>query len=132
VRVFIADDSLIVRERLVDMCNRLECTEVIGQAQNVPEAIDGIEKLHPEVVILDAQMPGGNGIEVVHRLKQGAARPFVIMLTNYAYSAFRQKCLATGADFFLDKTNEFDQLPAVLRRLQDAQVARWEMVDAPL
>jgi two-component system, NarL family, response regulator DevR len=132
VRVFIVDDSLIVRERLVDMCHQLECAEVIGQAQNVPEAIDGIEKLNPEVVILDAQMPGGNGIEVVHRLKQGAVRPFVIMLTNYAYSAFRQKCLATGADCFLDKTNEFDQLPAVLRRLQDSRVAKWERLGAPL
>jgi DNA-binding NarL/FixJ family response regulator len=132
VKVFIADDSLIVRERLVDMCNRLDYAEVIGQAQNVTEALDRIEELNPEVVILDAQMPGGNGIEVVHRLKQARARPLIIMLTNYAYSAFRQKCLATGADFFLDKSKEFDQLPTLLGRLQATKTERRQRIAAPL
>jgi DNA-binding NarL/FixJ family response regulator len=125
VKVFIAEDSLIVRERLVAMCNQLECAEVVGQAQNVAEAIDGIENLRPEVVILDAQMPGGNGIEVIHHLNNGTAKPLIIMLTNYAYSAFRQKCLATGADYFLDKTNEFDQLPSLLRHLQVTGSIDW-------
>jgi two-component system, NarL family, response regulator DevR len=121
VKVFIADDSLIVRERLVEMCRKLEYAEIVGQAQNVPEAIQGIDKLNPEVVILDAQMPGGNGIDVVHHLSHGASKPFIIIMTNYAYSAFRQKCLAVGADHFLDKSREFDQLPAILRRLQGSK-----------
>lgn len=125
MKVFIADDSLIVRQRLVDMCNDLACAEVIGQAQSVPDAIEGIESLNPHVVILDAQMPGGNGIDVVHRLKSGVSRPFVIMLTNYAYAAFRQRCLATGVDFFLDKSKEFEQLPAVLRRLEKLNSSKW-------
>jgi two-component system, NarL family, response regulator DevR len=125
VKVFIADDSLIVRERLVEMCRNLEYAEIVGQAQSVPEAINGIENLNPEVVILDAQMPGGNGIDVVHHLSHGSAKPLIIMMTNYAYSAFRQKCLAVGADHFLDKSRDFDQLPALLRRYQVSKTATW-------
>jgi len=45
-------------------------------------------------------------------------RPRVIVLTNYPYPGYRQKCLQAGADFFLDKSAEFDQIPALFERLK--------------
>lgn len=118
VTVFIADDSLVVRERLVTMLNELTGAEVVGQAGNVATAISAIRKLKPDVVILDLLMPGGSGIDVLQNIKQTGAGPLVIILTNYPFPGYRQKCLQAGADFFLDKTTEFDQIPTLFETLR--------------
>jgi DNA-binding NarL/FixJ family response regulator len=118
IKVFIADDSLIVREHLVTMLEELAGIEVVGQAENVAEAISAIRKLQPDVVILDILMPGGSGIKVLQNIKQAGAGPMVIILTNYPYPVFRQKCLQAGADFFLDKSTEFDQIPGLFVRFK--------------
>jgi len=111
VRVFIVDDSLIVREHLVTMLDDLTEVEVVGQAETVTKAISAIGKLQPDLVILDIRMPDGSGIDVLQTIKQDEPAPIVIVLTNYPYPAYRQKCLQAGADFFLDKSTEFDQIP---------------------
>ena len=120
INVFIADDSLIVREHLVTMLEELAGIEIVGQAENVVEAISGIRILQPDVVILDIRMPGGNGIDVLQTVKKDEVTPMVIILTNYPYPAYRQKCLQAGADFFLDKSTEFDQIPGLFERFKRA------------
>ena len=118
IKVFIADDSLIVREHLVTMLDELAGIEIVGQAGNVTEAISGIQQLRPDVVILDIRMPGGSGIDILQRVKQDEGAPIVIILTNYPYPVFRQKCLQAGADFFLDKSTEFEQIPELFERFK--------------
>ena len=118
LKLFIVDDSLIVRERLVTMLDELAGIEIVGQAENVSEAICSIQKLQPEVVILDIRMPGGSGIDVLRAIKQTEAAPMVIMLTNYPYQKHRQKCFEAGADFFLDKSIEFGQIPQLLEQFK--------------
>ena len=118
IKVFIADDSLIVREHLVTMLEELAGIKVVGQAENVAEAISAIRILQPDVVILDIRMPGGNGIDVLQTIKQDEVAPMVIILTNYPYQGYRQKCMQAGADFFLDKSTEFDQIPELFERFK--------------
>ena len=118
IKVFIADDSLIVREHLVTMFDELAGVEIVGQAENVAESIRAIQNLRPDVVILDIRMPGGSGIDVLKRVKQDETAPVVIILTNYPYPGYRQKCLQAGADFFLDKSTEFDQIPNLFEQLE--------------
>jgi DNA-binding NarL/FixJ family response regulator len=122
IKVFIADDSLVVREHLVTMLNELPRIVIVGQAENVAEAINGILELQPDVVILDIRMPGGSGIDVLQRVKQDEVAPMVIILTNYPYPAYRQKCLQAGADFFLDKSTEFDQIPELFEWYKQDQI----------
>jgi DNA-binding NarL/FixJ family response regulator len=116
IRIFIADDSLIVRERLVTMLDELAGIEIVGQAENVTEAVSGIRDLQPDVVTLDIGMPGGSGIKVLQNIKQAGAGPMVIILTNFPYPGYRQRYLRAGADFILDKSTEFDQIPDLLER----------------
>lgn len=118
LKVFITDDSLIVREHLVTMLDELAGIEIVGQAENVAEAISGIQNLQPDVVILDIRMPDGSGIDVLRHIKQDGVGPMVIILTNYPYPGYRQKCMQAGADFFLDKSTEFDQIPKLLERFK--------------
>ena len=126
LKVFIADDSLIVREHLVTMLDELAGIEIVGQAGTVTEAISAIRNLQPDVVILDIRMPGGSGIDVLENIKQNDSALMVIVLTNYPYPGYRQKCLQAGADFFLDKSTEFDQIPELFERF--GQVRQFDIL----
>ncbi len=112
----IVDDSRIVRERLIAMLNELPGVEIVGQAASVPEAIETIRRLMPDTVILDIRMPGGTGLDVLRDIKQLDPAPLVIVLTNYAAPAYREKCRQAGADFFFDKSTEFDRIPPLFER----------------
>ncbi len=121
MKVLIVDDSAIMRERLEAMLSEITELENISQAEDSLEAIRTFEKLHPEVVILDIRMPGGSGIDVLREIKKGAQPPLVIVLTNYPYPQYRRKCMEAGADFFFDKSTEFDKVTEVLKQLSQNQ-----------
>ncbi len=110
MRLFIADDSEILRTRLIDMLSEIEGLEIIGQAQNSFDAIQLIQKLNPHVVILDIRMPQVNGIRVLKAIKKNNHHLKVIIFTNYPYPQYRKRCLDLGADFFFDKSTEFEKL----------------------
>jgi DNA-binding NarL/FixJ family response regulator len=118
LKVFISDDSATIRERLVTMTLDLPEIAVVGQAQDAPGSLDAIRQTRPDVVILDIRMPGGNGLKVLRRLKKMTPAPKVIMLTNFAYVQYREKCEEAGADLFLDKSTEFDKLPQALEQVR--------------
>jgi DNA-binding NarL/FixJ family response regulator len=115
--VFIADDSDPVRERLIALLSEIEGAEVIGEARNYGEAVEGVRRLKPHVVILDIQMPGGSGIDVLKNIKQDSHPPVVLMLTNHASPQYRKRCMEWGADFFLDKSREVESLRPIFSRL---------------
>jgi DNA-binding NarL/FixJ family response regulator len=117
MKVFIADDSPIVYERLVAMLSNLKGIETMGQAHNASEAISSIEELKPDAVILDIHMLGGNGIDVLHHIKEEQPDTVVIILTNYPYPQYRQRCMDEGADFFFDKSTEFNEVTEVFKQL---------------
>jgi len=117
MKVFIADDSKVMRERVIDMISELPEIEIIGQAEDGLQATNLIEKLTPDVVILDIRMPGGNGIDVLKHIKKMKLNPVVIMLTNYPYPQYRKKCMKAGADYFFDKSTEFEKVTEVLQKL---------------
>ncbi len=110
MRIFIADDSELLRVRLVNMLSEIEGIEIIGQAQDSLSAIESIEKLDPHVVILDIRMPQGNGIKVLETIKKNLESPKVIIFTNYPYPQYRKRYMDAGADFFFDKSTEFEKL----------------------
>ncbi len=117
MKVFIADDSEVVCERLTIMLSELPGIEITGQAKDVGESIESIRRLHPDVVILDIRMPGGSGIDVLEDIKKTNAAPVVIVLTNYPYPQYRKKCMALGAEYFFDKATEFEKVTEVLETL---------------
>ena len=121
VKVLIADDSTLVRERLRDMLSQLGQIELIGEARDGLEAMDAIRELSPDVVLLDIRMPKRNGIEVLQNIRKAGASPMVIMLTNYPYPQYQKKCMEAGASFFFDKATEFEKVLEVLEQLISGQ-----------
>ena len=117
MKVFIADDSDVVRARLLMMLADIKGIEVVGQAHDGYSALQKVRTLKPDVVILDVQMPGVDGIQVLKEIKQHQPDTTVVMLTNYPYLVVKIKCLNAGADHFFDKSTEVDALYEVIQEL---------------
>jgi DNA-binding NarL/FixJ family response regulator len=117
MKVLIVDDSALVRKRLFGMLSEIPKIEIAGQAQNAQEAIESIQKLKPDVAIMDIRLPDRSGIEVLKIIKKDTPAPLVIILTNYPYPQYRKKCMEAGADYFFDKSSEFEKVLDVLKRL---------------
>jgi len=120
-KVFVADDSPIVRERLISLLMELPNVQVIGETGGALEAIDSIRRLKPTAVVLDISMPGGGGMSVLETIKKEDQAPMVIMLTNFANEPYRRRCLQLGADYFFDKSSEFEKVIHVLRKARRAR-----------
>jgi len=116
MKVLIVDDSILLRERLTAMISELPGIEVIGQAESAENAINSIRILKPDVAILDIRMPGGSGFEVLENIKKDKSTPLMIVLTSYPYPQYRKKCLDSGADYFFDKSTEFQKVIGVLKK----------------
>ena len=109
IKVFLADHSGIIRERVAAMLIARGMT-VVGHGDTPQECIDGILVTRPDVVVLEVELDGGSGLQVlraVRLLEPGI--PFVVF-TIHADPAFCLRYLAEGARRFLDKATEFDQL----------------------
>lgn len=117
LKVFIADDSPLMRERLAAMISEITNAELVGQAVNVQEAIEAILRLKPDVVILDIRMPGGSGLQVLEQVKAGSSPPTVIILTAFPLLQYRKRSEALGAEYFFDKPADFDRLVEVLKQM---------------
>jgi DNA-binding NarL/FixJ family response regulator len=116
--VFIADDSATIRERLTELLSTLEGVAVVGEAADVPSAQSGIQTTNPDVAIVDIQMPGGTGIDVLRNVKRGQpGGPSFIMFTNYGTPQHRKACADAGADFFFDKATDTRTLADAIRML---------------
>jgi DNA-binding NarL/FixJ family response regulator len=118
LKVLIADDSNLVRERLAALVSEVEDAELVSQVGNAREAIEAIQRLKPDVAILDIRMPGDSGLQVLEVVKTDKAAPVVIVLTAFPYPQYRRKCLEAGAEYFFDKSSEFDRVAKVLEELQ--------------
>ncbi len=117
MKVFIADDSSAVVKRLADLLEEVPGALLVGQAGDVTEAVRGIQKMNPDTLILDLQMPGGSGLDVLRAIRLDHPHLHVLICTNFPYPQYREECLSAGANFFIDKSAEFEKIPAILREL---------------
>jgi DNA-binding NarL/FixJ family response regulator len=121
MKVFIADDSRVVVERLAGLLEEVPGAQLVGQASDVPAAVFGIQKMKPDAVILDLHMPGGSGLDVLRAIRTSLPDLFVLICTNYPYPEYREQCLAAGANLFLDKSADFEKIPSILRELNQKE-----------
>ena len=127
MRVLIADDSEIIVQRLMALLAHVRGVEIVDHVGTVGETSEAVRRLRPDAVILDMQMPGGSGIDVLEGMKKDQLISTVIVLTNHPSAPYRKKCLQVGAKFFLDKSNEFEKVGEVLQGLisdADREAAR--------
>lgn len=115
IRVLLADDQALFREGLDTLLSIHKDIEVVGQASNGLEAVDLALKLHPDVILMDMQMPILNGIGATRRLKQSLPECRVIMLTTFNENETIFDALRAGAVGYLLKDVGSAQLAESIR-----------------
>jgi len=101
--VVLADDQRVVREGLATLLGLLPGIEVLGTAADGEEAIALVQRLRPDVILLDLRMPRCDGVEATRRLREEGAETKVIVLTTYADDRSVLEALRAGARGFLTK-----------------------------
>lgn len=122
VKVVVADDSPLVRRRIIALLKEVADVDVVGEAEDGLGALSAATDLKPDVMVMDIQMPGLTGLEVLRRLQHRSVSPKIIMVTNYAFPQYREKCLQAGASYFFDKSADFDLLAEAIRTLRNNNV----------
>jgi DNA-binding NarL/FixJ family response regulator len=119
--VFIVEDLPAMRDRIMEFVANINGVAVVGTAANPQEAIAGILTARPNYVLLDYQLSGGTGLDVLRAVHPQAPEIVFVVLTNHAQPQYRRACLAAGASHFLDKSTEFVRIRELVRHAEPTQ-----------
>lgn len=114
-RVVIADDHTIVRQGLRSLLSAAGGFSVVGEAADGREALAVVERLQPEVLLLDLSMPGLNGVEALRRVKEVSPRTRVLVLSMHAGQDYVRPAVRAGAAGYLVKGAGLDRLLEALQ-----------------
>lgn len=112
-RVFLADDSAPIRARVTALLGA-HAVAVVGEGATPQDCIAGILTSQPQVVVLDIQLEGGTGLEVLRAVRQAAPDIAFVVFSNNAGPAYRKRYQVEGAVAFLDKSSDFEHLPLAI------------------
>jgi DNA-binding NarL/FixJ family response regulator len=116
MNLFIVEDSLLIQNRLVRFIEELPDISIVGISPDIASAYEKILDTHADTMILDIQLSDGNGLALLKKIKTTHPEIRVVVLTNHSSEANRMQALRAGADSFLDKSTDFEQIPGVLHR----------------
>jgi DNA-binding NarL/FixJ family response regulator len=115
LRIVVADDHPLVRSGLAAVFAADDSVEVVGQAATGAEAVEAVQLLQPDVVVMDLHMPGLNGIEATSRIRRSVPGTAVLILTMYEDDASLFAALRAGARGYLLKGAEQEEILSAMR-----------------
>ena len=127
LRILLVEDFAPLRTRLTELLHIPGQMRVVATAETALEARDQIEATDFDILVVDVQLREGTGISAVRnaRARWITGLPsLIIMLTNLAFPVVRQRCLAAGADHFLDKIRQFDEVVPLILQWRSGPLAR--------
>jgi DNA-binding response OmpR family regulator len=110
MKVMIVDDSEVISKRLEESLLEIKGIEVVSIAEDGLQAITDFTTTNPDLIILDLMIPKMNGLDVLRNIRLKSEAVTIIVLTNYNQSYFRELCTSLGADYFLDKSADFEKV----------------------
>jgi len=135
MKVVLIDPSALVRGRIVRLVAAIPHADFVV-ASGGEHWLSDFRRLDPDLVILKLRGARGDGgrpvLARIRKIPRRRGRPSIVVLTNAVSRQHRQRCLAAGADFFLDKSLEFEKVPAILRRLRRGAAAALPARVAPI
>lgn len=121
LRVITVDDSPVIAQRLKSLLSDLNQVDLLGNAEDIQSALTIIEEKQPHVVLLDINLSHDkprNGIDLLNALRKTYPVMTIIMLTNMSGDRYREICKSFGADYFFDKSEDFDKIPDTLLQIR--------------
>ena len=121
LRVFLVEDSISVRDRLIELLADPGNVEIVGYAESQDASLAKMRDGSVDVAIVDLNLKGGSGFGVIEavRAQNPKAPPTIVVLTNYAFPEYEVACRQRGADFFFDKSTQFGAVKQLLSVLRD-------------
>lgn len=119
MKIVIADDSSLWRDRIKSALIGSDGLSMIYEARNGVEAMQLIRQKEADLAILDIRMPEMNGIEVLMKIRELKIKIKVCILTSYPYPQYKKRCMEEGANYFLSKTEDFEDV-TILKMLTNA------------
>lgn len=119
IRVLLAEDQAMVRGALSALLDLEPDIEVVGQAADGEDAWRQLQRLQPDLLVTDIEMPGLTGLELAQRIQRLALPVRVVIVTTFARGGFLRRALEAGVAGYLLKDAPADQLAAALRRVRD-------------
>lgn len=132
LRLVVVDDHALFRRGLVGLLEEMPGFSVVGQAGDGQQALPVIEKARPDVVLLDLNMPNMDGITALRALRERKLPVKVLMLTISQNDTDLLDAIRAGADGYLLKNTEPDELRRAIRRVAEGQGALSPEVTAPI
>jgi DNA-binding NarL/FixJ family response regulator len=123
MRVLLVEDSPVICGLITGIINDVPGVRVAESVESERDAIEAIGRLDVDVVILDLQLRKGTGFGVLRAMRDMPKKPIVVVLTNFALNSYRETALKLGARDFLDKSRDYDRLPAILTEIASSQSA---------
>jgi DNA-binding NarL/FixJ family response regulator len=121
LKIVTVDDSPIITQRIKSILSDMDNIEFLGTANNAVSALSLIQKQIPNVVILDINLDENlarfNGIDLLIALRKRYPQMKIIMLTNLSAPQYRNRCIAFGANYFFDKSNDFHKITEALEEI---------------
>ncbi|HEU4635053.1 MAG TPA: response regulator transcription factor [Edaphobacter sp.] len=115
IRILVVDDHHVVRQGLVALLDIMPGIEVVGQASDGAEAIRLYSTLHPDITLMDLQLPGISGVEAIRRIRQNDAAARFIVLTTFDGDEDIYRALEAGARAYLLKGMTVEELTAAIK-----------------
>ena len=117
--VLIVDDNVSYTRRMVEILSEDFQSVRFFTAANFEDAVSCIDSIDLQIAMLDINLPGKSGIDLLNYIKSNNKPCRVIMITNLAYESYRKKCFEMGAEHFLDKTSDFEKIPSLLSEMMN-------------
>ncbi|MEO6405646.1 MAG: response regulator transcription factor [Ferruginibacter sp.] len=114
LKVLIVDDAELVINRVIELLKEMTVIENILGVGSFNQAIQSLSVDVPDLVLLDIQLPGKSGIELLTHVKQHYPKIKIIMLTNKAGLYYKAICEKAGCDHFIDKSSDFEKIPNII------------------
>ncbi len=111
LRIYLVEDNIVIRDNLSEALEELSGARVVGSARTEAEASQWL-KTHTagwDLLVVDLFLLQGNGLGILQMCKERSLRQKVVVLSNYATPAMRERCLLLGADAVFDKSNELEE-----------------------
>ncbi len=116
IRVLCADDHEIVRYGLSLLLDGQQDIDIVGQAANAPETLALLEKLRPDVLLLDLYVPGAMGRGLLEQVRRLYPEVQVVMMSGQATEARVHEAMQAGAMAFVNKEEDAEELVRAIRR----------------
>jgi DNA-binding NarL/FixJ family response regulator len=115
IRIYIVDDQAMIRAAVGSLLGDRPGFAIVGDSGDARSAIAEIEKLRPDVVLLDITMPGLSGLDAIAPVQKVAPKARILMLTNHEGETFVDQALRAGADGYLSKDSDPAELDLAIR-----------------